>query len=376
MKKDCLSICILRSNPIRPDSRVEKEALALSKAGHKVHIFAWDRDSDHPDQTEELIKDSNVYITRIGLKASFGDGFKNLRQYLCFQGKIMQHILKNRKKYDVIHACDFDTAYFSSKVTRLIRKKFVFDIFDFIHGDPQNMFQKIIKKAQINLINFADATIICTEDRRQQIIEAKPKQVCVIHNSPPSIETAERHKDKAAPVSIVYVGILQDYRLLLEVGEYFKEHPEFTFNIGGFGKYEDYFKQLSEQCSNINFYGRLQYEDTLMLEQSSDIMLAIYDPVIENHRFAAPNKFYEALMLGKPLIMVEGTGMSNEVKDHDLGVLISYSKDGFDLGLHKLLEVQNHWGAMGSRMKNIYKEKYSWDEMSQRLIALYDKLLC
>lgn len=374
MKKDCLSICILRSNPIRPDSRVEKEALALSEAGHKVHIFAWDRDSNHPEQTEKLTKDSNIYITRVGLKASFGDGFKNLKQYLCFQGKIMHHILKNRKEYDVIHACDFDTAYFSSKVTKLIRKKFVFDIFDFIHGDPRNLFQKIIKKAQINLINYADATIICTEERKRQIKEARPKRVCVIHNSPPTIETAEPITDKADNVSIVYVGILQDYRLLLEIGEYFKEHPQFTFNIGGFGKYEDYFKQLAEQCANINFYGRLQYKDTLKLEQNSDIMLAIYDPSIENHRFAAPNKFYEALMLGKPLIMVEGTGMSNGVRENDLGVLITYDKNGFDQGLLKLVEAHDKWEAMGDRMKRIYKEKYSWNEMARRLLSLYEEL--
>ena len=34
-------------------------------------------------------------------------------------------------------------------------------------------------------------------------------------------------------------------------------------------------------------------------------MTAIYDPNISNHYYAAPNKFYEALMLGKPLIMVK-----------------------------------------------------------------------
>lgn len=39
-------VCILRSNPVRPDSRVEKEAWSLAKAGYDVHILAWDRDTN------------------------------------------------------------------------------------------------------------------------------------------------------------------------------------------------------------------------------------------------------------------------------------------------------------------------------------------
>ena len=40
-------VCILRSNPVKPDSRVEKEALALACAGYSVEIVCWDRDSNH-----------------------------------------------------------------------------------------------------------------------------------------------------------------------------------------------------------------------------------------------------------------------------------------------------------------------------------------
>ena len=36
-------VVMLRSNPVNPDSRVEKEVLALSKAGFDVQILAWDR---------------------------------------------------------------------------------------------------------------------------------------------------------------------------------------------------------------------------------------------------------------------------------------------------------------------------------------------
>lgn len=368
-------ICFIRSNSIRPDSRVEKETKALCRAGYSVHIVAWDRDSDHKQETGKLIDEFEVTITRIGCKASFGEGFKNIFPYIRFQVRMMIYLFQHRKEIDIIHACDFDTAFFSSIIAKITKTKFVFDIFDFLYGEPQNLLQKIVKRAQIRLINNADATIICTEDRKKQIIDSRPRKLAVIHNSPPTVaRTDVGSVSTGNKLSVVYVGILQDYRLILEEIEYFKEHPEYTFNIGGFGKYEAVIREASAVYENIKFFGRIKYNDTLKLEQQSNIMLAIYDPTIENHRYAAPNKFYEALMLGKPVIMVKGTGMSNEVEENDIGVLIDYSLDGFDKGIKELSDRRNEWPMMSQRMKELYKKKYSWEEMEHRLIQLYSEI--
>ena len=103
-------------------------------------------------------------------------------------------------------------------------------------------------------------------------------------------------------------------------------------------------------------------------------MLAIYDPAIENHRFAAPNKFYESLMLGKPVIMVRGTGMSEVVEDNSIGELIDYSKEGFINGVNRLIERKDEWHSIGYKMKEIYRNQYCWDEMERRLIQVYSDL--
>lgn len=102
-------------------------------------------------------------------------------------------------------------------------------------------------------------------------------------------------------------------------------------------------------------------------------MLAIYDPSIENHRFAAPNKFYESLMLAKPVVMVRGTGMSQVVETEDIGVLIDYSLHGFENGILGLASRKIEWQAMQQRMANIYDSQYCWDEMKQRLLRLYSE---
>ncbi len=369
-------ICIIRSNPVKPDSRVEKEAWSLAKAGYDVHILAWDRDTDiYETEGFITVADLNIPITRLGHKASFGEGIKNLRAYLKFQFHMRKWLRKHR--FDVIHACDFDTAFFSHGVTKRKKEKFVFDIFDFLYTNPHNFLQKCVKKAEIHLINVADATIICTEERKRQIAGSNPKRLCVIHNTPFEAQIGNDIiiSKPTKKIRIAYIGILQDYRLLKEIAETVAESDNMELHIGGFGKYDKYFSEMDKKYDNITFYGRLTYDQTLALEKNCDIMLAIYDPRISNHKYAAPNKFYESLMLGKPVVMVRGTGMSKVVADNKIGVLIEYSKNSFFEGVMELISHKDEWEIMGERMKAIYQKDYSWVTMNERLIDLYKHIL-
>ena len=72
------------------------------------------------------------------------------------------------------------------------------------------------------------------------------------------------------------------------------------------------FAEMAQKCENIFYYGRIPYDRTIALEKECDVMCAIYDPKVPNHYYAAPNKFYEALMLGMPLIMAKGTGSNQQ----------------------------------------------------------------
>lgn len=370
-------VCMIRSNPVRPDSRVEKEAWSLMKAGHSVHILAWDRDSDHDEQDGFItVADTKIPITWLGYKAAFGEGMKSLKPFIQFQLHMMRWLKKHKNEYDVIHACDFDTAYFSWKVSK--GKKFVFDLFDFLYGEPENIFQKSVRQAQINIINHADATIICTEERKQQIRGSHPKKLVVIHNTPSSeqmsADSGLEFKSDSDRVKLAYVGILADERLLTGIGNVISRHNDVELHIAGFGVLEPLYLKLSKEFDNIFYYGRIPYDQALELETKCDIMTAIYNPADENCRMAAPNKFYESLMLGKPVFMTRGTGMSTVVEEYDIGELIDFSEEGFEKGLERLLARRDEWPAMSERMKQVYQEKYSWEKMRKRLVRLYDKL--
>jgi glycosyltransferase involved in cell wall biosynthesis len=227
-----------------------------------------------------------------------------------------------------------------------------------------------------SVINGADATIICTEKRKEQISGSRPKRLTVIHNTPSAAQQkpCDNKTQQTGKIKIVYVGILEPSRMLRAIAAAVSENSNLEFHVAGFGTMEDFFVEQAQIHDNIYYYGRLTYDHTLSLENECDIMTAIYDPRVDNHRFAAPNKFYESLMLGKPVIMVRGTGMSEVVEENGIGELIEYSKEGFIDGVNRLIERKGEWHSIGYRMKEIYRNQYCWDEMERRLIQVYSDL--
>lgn len=373
-----IGVVLLRSNPVHPDSRVEKEVNSLNKAGYDITVVAWDRSSKYKTNESYLyLNDGEVKIHRFGIPAKYGAGKNNIKAFIIFQYRLLIWLLRNRHQYQIIHACDFDTAFTAYHCAKILKKKLVFDIFDYLFTNTDGkytIFKKYIVYLQRKIINRANGTIICTEKRIEQIGKARPNKLVVIHNTPQLSGKLEKFDLDINKVKIVYVGILQNDRLLMELAEVIKEIPDCELHIGGFGKYESYFEQLSYKQKNIFYYGKLSYDKTLNLENSCDIMTAIYDPSIGNHYYAAPNKFYEALALGKPLIMVKNTGMSEVVIKNNIGEVINYNKESLNTAIKNLINRKNEWVEIAYKMKEIYKNNYNWIEMEKRLIAFYREL--
>lgn len=378
----CKRVVLLRSNPVSPDPPVEKVANTLLARGHEVTIVAWDRGSNENEVAGEIsLPNGEAKIVRFGIPAIFGGGFKKtLRPLMTFQFRLSRWLKKHREQYDVIHAFDFDTGLVGTKIAKRYNKKLVYHILDFYvdsHAFSEGFLKRKIKKAEINIINNADATIICTEKRREQIAGSEPKNLTVIHNTPSTVVEVNKKTlptESLGRCKIVYVGILAGSRFIKELMELVVADDRFEFHIGGFGKLEDRIVEAASKCDRIFFHGKLPYSETLALESACDIMTAIYDPSVPNHRYAAPNKFYESLMLGKPIIMVKNTGFDEVVEQKQIGVLIEYSRKGLKAGIEKLISEKQNWSTMSKRSRELYENFYSWDIMAERLNEIYDIL--
>ena len=104
-------------------------------------------------------------------------------------------------------------------------------------------------------------------------------------------------------------------------------------------------------------------------------MVALYDPKVPNHSYAAPNKFYEALALGRPLIMFKNTGMDVIVEENNIGVVCEDNIDSLRRAIKNLADRKEEFPIIAQREKELFKKQYSWSIMENRLKKLYADLL-
>ena len=145
--------------------------------------------------------------------------------------------------------------------------------------------------------------------------------------------------------------------------------------FAGYGKYENQVKTLASQYENVDYLGALPYNKVLEVEADARCISAIYEPVIRNHRLCAPNKFYEALALGKPVIVCENTGIDKLVVKENIGLVIEYNAGAFYNAIRQIKDHPDESKAMGERAREIYLSKYRWSIMADRMLHLYDEIL-
>lgn len=365
-------IAYTRCSSVYDDSRTTKEIGALLEDGHRIVLFGWDRDGKALQNCTELFSD---YRDKIEFHFFYGKTGKGIigkivarlrwfdwlkRQLLCTKG------------VDFIHSCDFDTGSAVKAVARQQHIRYVYDIFDYYvdsHPVPRCL-RTIIEREETAVINLADATIICTEERREQIANAKPKRLVIIHNSP-DVEKAE---SKELKYDYVYCGSMYGGRLISEILEEYKKHRELRFVFAGYGEYAGKAKQLDGEEENFIYLGTIPYHEVLTTESQARIISAIYDSSKRNHRLCAPNKFYEALALGKPVIVCRGTGIDQIVEDHRIGVVIDYNVNQFYQAVSDLARNRDTCDEMGKRARKLYEDQYRWSIMKDRLLDLYKDL--
>ena len=373
-----MNVVLIRSNPVNPCPRTEKMAQCLLTCGYGVTVLAWDRDADYLPKEETLdLGTQHCKIIRIGIKGQFAGGIKkNLKGLLKFQCFICKWLKEHNNKYDVIQAIDLDDGFISQIAARWLKKIFIYDIADYYsngHGYT-GLLRNAVDLTENSVINKAFATIICTEERKEEIKKARPKRLYVVHNTP-NLIVPTLDQESHDRIRLAYIGVFGKTRFLFELTEFVSKRNDLELHIGGFGaNMESYFIKQAEKHNNIVFYGRVPYKETIEIEKKCDILPIIYDPSLLNHVYAAPNKFYEALALGKPMIMAKGTGMSSIVEKYNIGETIEYSVKGLENGINRLLEKKDQWFEMGKKEQGLYITQYSWKEMERRINKLYTEV--
>jgi glycosyltransferase involved in cell wall biosynthesis len=368
------SVLILRSNPIAPDPRVEKTARAIFQAGYRVSALGWDRTARLAPEEER----PGFRVYRLPIRADFGNGLANLPNLLHWQVRLLIHLIRHRREYDVLHACDFDTILPALVSKALWGTKVIYDIYDFYADHLRRTpawIKALIRSADLRAVRTADAVIIVDDARREQVAGGMPRHLEVIFNSPEDrVPPPSPAGSSSGPGSLrlAYIGLLQVERGLFDLLEVLERHPEWSLDLAGFGGDEALLLERARRLPNVAWHGRISYEKAMELSAAADALVALYDPSIPNHRYASPNKLFEAMMLSKPVVVARGTHMDEIVNAGRCGLIVEYGNgSSLEEALTTLASDPSLRVGLGCHGRQAYLESYSWDIMKSRLEKLY-----
>lgn len=302
-------ICYLRSSTIQYDVRLQKYILACQKAKTPYVAFTWDRVNNC----------SNCYDNEFQYKrlSPYGRRWKNLFNLILWQFHLLFVLLKNRHSYRVIHACNIDTL-FPALFMKFFGKKVVFDIYDSVAIPLERFTAKYI----------VDVLILPNVRRLKQISLKKNdlSRFLEIENVPSFDGNLSSRKKTGFPdiIHLAYVGIFErNIRGLENLINEVLVNDSLILDIAGIGSgLEAFVSESAKKSERIKYYGSVDYSKALEIMNNSDFIVAMYYNLHPLHKFASPNKYYESLFLGVPLITTKDTLVGDMAIENQTGYAI------------------------------------------------------
>ena len=373
----CRIITVVRSNPICSEPRLHRCAKALAETGEKVRVLVWNRGNIASFNAKEFR--TPYEVLQVKLRAPSGGFYVIPFLPIWMMYQFVYHLISPAK---IIHACDLDTLIPALLANIIRKKKIVYDVYD-LYAErqppaPQKL-RKLVTWFEKFLMRFADIVILADESRYEQIRGTKLQKSLVIYNSPEDIIQSiedSNFKECRKTFRIFYAGKIGIGRGIEDIIKAIEGMDDVEFLIAGFeGLHMKSIMRLIDRSINVRYLGAITHEEVIKLTLSADMLFALYDPSIPMNKYASPNKLFEAMLCGKPIVVSSGTSMAKIVEKEKCGLVVPYGDIGrLRCAINLLKNNPEFAKRLGMNGRRAYQKKYSWRIMKQRLIEAYSSL--
>jgi glycosyltransferase involved in cell wall biosynthesis len=133
-------------------------------------------------------------------------------------------------------------------------------------------------------------------------------------------------------------------------------------------------EDLSNDIDNIDFLGTIPVDDVIPLTEECHAIICMFDPEDKLNKIGSPNKLFEAMVTGRPIIVTDNTNAGNIVKKEKCGLAIGYSEEELENAIKYLKDHPKICEEMGKKGLFAAQNKYNWQLQEEKLIGIYDKL--
>lgn len=265
-------------------------------------IFNWDR--FHMEQiSENTFRDKKIGHQR---------GFRDYLKYKKFLEKRL-----DSSDYDKIIVFGIQLSYFLKQVLAKYKKNYIIDIRD--HN-------KILRFFNLrNLIEYSAFTVISSPGYKEWLPESN--KYVINHNTQISSlnELKEISSFNMEEICISNIGALNEMEINVRFIDSLKNRQNFKLNFHGEGIINNNIISYieSNRITNVFVTGRYHKKDEEKLYKNSDLVNILLTNEGINNKTALPNRLYNAIIYGKPLITFEGIYTSELVSKYNLGIVIN-----------------------------------------------------
>jgi glycosyltransferase involved in cell wall biosynthesis len=383
------------------DIRVEKVCNSLIRAGHEIHLVC--RNLKRQARTEKY-KGLNLHRIKC-LPKIFGT-LNNVFTFPLFLNPIwLFEIYKQAKQNSckIIITRDLPMAPASIMIGKWLRIPIVLDmaecypemlrcVWKFERTKLLNVFIRNPFAASLlekHVINKVNTVIVMIEESRDRLIKMKidPNKVAIVSNTP-EIDKFQGNECPAPVVSekneelkIVYVGLLNASRgmdtVLLAVKDLASRGKSIKLVVAGSGNDE---KRLKAMVNELQIAGYVEFLGWVNNERVPELIHGNNICVVPHHKCShwdatIPNKLFDYMAAGKPVIVTDVTPMKRIVEQEKCGLVYKdYNVSDLAEKL-EILEKKEIRDVLGSNGRKAIQEKYRWDIDEKVLIKTVESFV-
>lgn len=370
-------VILIKSNVIDRDVRLPKVIKALKGSGYEVTFLSWDRKykaspSEPGGGTEDYYRE-----IRLRLKAPLGSkSFLFLPIWWSF---IFFWLMVTR--WDIAQATNLDSIIPTAIAGKLKGRPVIYEILDtyedirVLPGAVRNALVKVDKL----FIRLASAVILADETQIEELGGIPNARIVTIYDSPPDIlsQMGVSHRENDA-FTLYYGGWLYKKRRL-NLDKVFiavRDIDGVKVVIAGEGDYVNEIKEWARKMPDkIQYVGEISHKEALRRKAEADLLFQLRDSRVPVNRFICGCTLLEAMMVGRPILANRGTSTASKVSEEKCGLIVDAGNtEEIKEAIAKLKENRELCEKLGANSRKAYEQRYGWDIMEQRLVALYREM--
>ncbi len=274
-----------------------------------------------------------------------------------------------RADVSLIHVLDFDSALPVALACRWRGLPFVYDVLDnyeLRYGWPA-VIRALICRTDAMIARWASTIVVPDENRIVGGIATQRQKIIVIYVCPPDYGIP-KERDVDQPFTVYAMGFLGKRRgvgLLLDAAEAL---PQIRFILAGNFQEQD-LNERTQALSNVRYAGYIPWQEATELAWESDVVFAFYDPTYESNRRAASQKWFEAMMAGRPILGNEEIMRAEWIEREKIGFGCPYDSAALQSKILELAGNRQECSRRGARGRQLFEEEYNWPRMEDRLYS-------